>query len=387
MKKECGRRLDMAEENKVMGIPELIHYNTLAVTGSLFIGIIAFKFGGEKIGWDNLPLTLLVLALALALLVTSADFFIKGAKGLAQRAEIPEVVIGLTVVSIGTSLPEIVLTSISALDTVNNPGLANFAISGIFGSILVQITLILGVVVLFRGMKIRPSWLKRDGLIMLFSLLLLSFFIYTDHELNRIEGLILVLLYVAYVSWLLLNRKEIKADEMIDKSLDIESTGSNWTTAAYIVMITLGLSFAVFAAQHLVSIANDLAGSMNIPHSTIGSTISGFGTSLPELTIALMAARRSEGVAIGTLIGSNITDPLLSIGIAALISPLAITPSEAPELLYFIIPTTIIGSTIAIFMMWTQYEFKRWEGLVLVLFYLAFLSILAAEHLNYLSFQ
>ena len=376
----------MAEENKVMGIPELIHYNTLAVTGSLFIGIIAFKFGGEKIGWDNLPLTLLVLALALALLVTSADFFIKGAKGLAQRAEIPEVVIGLTVVSIGTSLPEIVLTSISALDSVNNPGLANFAISGIFGSILVQITLILGVVVLFRGMKIRPSWLKRDGLIMLFSLLLLSFFIYTERELNRIEGLILVLLYVAYVYWLLLNRKEIKADEMKDKSLEVEATGSNWTTAAYIVMITLGLSFAVFAAQHLVSIANDLARSMNIPHSTIGSTISGFGTSLPELTIALMAARKSEGVAIGTLIGSNITDPLLSIGIAALISPLAITDSEAPELLNFIIPTTIIGSTLAIFMMWTQYEFKRWEGLVLILFYVTFLAVLAAAHLEYISF-
>ncbi|MDA0647713.1 MAG: calcium/sodium antiporter [archaeon] len=376
----------MAEDNKVMGIPELIHYNTLAVTGSLFIGIIAFKFGGEKVGWNNLPLTLFVLALALALLVISADLFIKGAKGLAQRAEIPEVVIGLTVVSIGTSLPEIVLTSISALDSVNNPGLANFAISGIFGSILVQITLILGVVVLFRGMKIRPSWLKRDGLIMLLSLLLLSFFIYTGYELNRIEGLILVLLYVAYVSWLLLNRKVIREDELIDKSLDIEATGSNWTTAAYIVMITLGLSFAVFAAQHLVSIANDLAKSMNIPHSTIGSTISGFGTSLPELTIALMAARKSEGVAIGTLIGSNITDPLLSIGIAALISPLAITSSEAPELLHFIIPTTIIGSTIAIFMMWTQYEFKRWEGLVLILFYLTFLAVLAAEYLEYISF-
>ena len=370
-----------------MGIPELIHYNTLAVTGSLFIGIIAFKFGGEKVGWNNLPLTLLVLALALALLVTSADFFIKGAKGLAQRAEIPEVVIGLTVVSIGTSLPEIVLTSISALDSVNKPGLANFAISGIFGSILVQITLILGVVVLFRGMKIRPSWLKRDGLIMLFSLLLLSFFIYTDHELNRIEGLILVLLYVAYVYWLLLNRKEIKADEMKDKSLEVETSGTNWTTAAYIIMIILGLSFAVFAAQYLVEVADKLSESMNLPHSTIGSTISGLGTSLPELTIALMAARKSEGVAIGTLIGSNITDPLLSIGIAALISPLAITPSEAPELLHFIIPTTIIGSTLAIFMMWTQYEFKRWEGLVLVLFYVAFLSILVAEHLQYLSFQ
>jgi cation:H+ antiporter len=99
-----------------------------------------------------------------------------------------------------------------------------------------------------------------------------------------------------------------------------------------------------------------------------------------------MAARKSEGVAIGTLIGSNITDPLLSIGIAALISPLAITDSEAPELLNFIIPTTIIGSTLAIFMMWTQYEFKRWEGLVLILFYVTFLAVLAAAHLEYISF-
>jgi cation:H+ antiporter len=145
-------------------------------------------------------------------------------------------------------------------------------------------------------------------------------------------------------------------------------------------MITLGLYFAVFAANHLVLIASDLAVSMAVPHSVVGTTISGLGTSLPELTIALMAARKSEGVAIGTLIGSNITDPLLSIGIAAVISPLAITTSGAPLLLNFIIPTTIAGSALAIFMMWTQYEFKRWEGLLLVLFYGAFMSILVAVH-------
>jgi len=369
-----------------MGIPELIHYNTLAVTGSLFIAIIGFKLWETQSGWDNLPLSVFVLVLALALLVTSADFFIKGAKGLAQRAAIPEVVIGLTIVSIGTSLPEILVTSTAALDSTANPNIADFAIGGIFGSILVQITLILGVVVLFRGMKIRPSWLKRDGLIMLFSLLLLSFFIYSGNDLVRIEGLILILLYILYVSWLLLNRKGIREDEMAGKSLDVEATGSNWSTAAYVVMITLGLSFAVFAAHHLVLIASDLADSMNVPHSVIGSTVSGLGTSLPELTIALMAARKSEGVAIGTLIGSNITDPLLSIGIAAVISPLVITSSGEPMLLNFIIPTTIIGSTLAIFMMWTQYEFKRWEGLVLVLFYAAFVAMLAAAHFEYISF-
>ena len=90
-----------------MGIPELIHYNTLAVTGSLFAAMIGFKLLKDQSGWDNLPFSVFVLVLALALLVTSADFFIKGAKGLAHRASIPEVVIGLTIVSIGTSLPEI----------------------------------------------------------------------------------------------------------------------------------------------------------------------------------------------------------------------------------------------------------------------------------------
>ena len=370
----------MAEGKKVMGIPELIHFNTLAITGSLFAAIIGFKLFKDKVGWDNLPLTLFLLGLALALLVTSADFFIKGAKGLAQRAGIPEVVIGLTIVSIGTSLPEILVTTTAAIDSSTNPDIADFAIGGIFGSILVQITLILGIVVLFRGINIRPSWLKRDGLIMLFSLLLLSLFIYTGNDLNRIEGIILILIYSLYVSWLLLHRKEIREDELSGKSIELEPTGSNWSTAAYFVMITLGLYFAVFAANHLVLIASDLAVSMAVPHSVVGTTISGLGTSLPELTIALMAARKSEGVAIGTLIGSNITDPLLSIGIAAVISPLAITTSGAPLLLNFIIPTTIAGSALAIFMMWTQYEFKRWEGLLLVLFYGAFMSILVAVH-------
>jgi len=370
----------MAEGKKVMGIPELIHFNTLAITGSLFAAIIGFKLFKDKVGWDNLPLSLFLLGLALALLVTSADFFIKGAKGLAQRAGIPEVVIGLTIVSIGTSLPEILVTTTAAIDSSTNPDIADFAIGGIFGSILVQITLILGIVVLFRGINIRPSWLKRDGLIMLFSLLLLSLFIYTGNDLNRIEGIILILIYSLYVSWLLLHRKEIREDELSGKSIELEPTGSNWSTAAYFVMITLGLYFAVFAANHLVLIASDLAVSMAVPHSVVGTTISGLGTSLPELTIALMAARKSEGVAIGTLIGSNITDPLLSIGIAAVISPLAITTSGAPLLLNFIIPTTIAGSALAIFMMWTQYEFKRWEGLLLVLFYGAFMSILVAVH-------
>jgi len=374
----------MGSEEKVMGIPQLLHYNTLAITGSLFIAIIGFKMWKEKIEWGTLPLSLLLLSLALALLVISADFFVKGAKGLANRAGVSELIIGLTIVSIGTSIPEILVSSVSALKSVNDPQAADLAIGGIFGSVLVQITLCLGVVVLFKGMSIRPSWLKRDGITMLLSIFLLSFFVYSGDGLTRIEGLILVTLYLIYIMWLLIHRKEIREDELTGKSIEVDPNSFNWTTTAYISMIALGLFLAVFAAQHLVSTASDLAVSMKIPQSVIGTTVIGLGTSLPELTIALMAVRRSEGVAIGTLIGSNITDPLFSIGIAALINPLSI--SETPsQLLDYIIPATIIGSSLAIFMMWTQYQFKRWEGIVLVLFYCVFLGILLNSQFEIIS--
>ena len=97
---------------------------------------------------------------------------------------------------------------------------------------------------------------------------------------------------------------------------DVAVRGSNWSVAAYFIMVVCGLAFAVFAAHHLVEQARLIAIELNVPHAIVGTTVSGIGTSLPELTIALMAAKRSQGVAIGTLIGSNITDPLLSIGLA-----------------------------------------------------------------------
>jgi len=136
---------------------------------------------------------------------------------------------------------------------------------------------------------------------------------------------------------------------------------------------------ALFAAHHLVNVASDLAYAMKVPHAVIGTTVSGLGTSLPELTIAFMAAKRSEGVAIGTLIGSNITDPLLSIGFAAVVHPLAVTQASANLTFFLIIPATFIGTGVALLMMRSQYEFKRWEGIVLIMIYVVFVALLLAE--------
>mgnify|MGYP005727727417 FL=1 len=190
----------MAQGNKVMGIPQLLQFNTLLILGALFLGIIGSQLLSSNLGGNSIPITVVILLLALGLLVVSADFFIEGAKGLARRGGIPEVVIGLTIVSIGTSLPEILVTSTAALDVENNPEVADFAIGGILGSVLVQITLILGFVAVSKGLNIRPSWLKRDGQIMMLSLLLLAFFLITNNEITRLEGFILTALYVSYVS-------------------------------------------------------------------------------------------------------------------------------------------------------------------------------------------
>ena len=365
----------MAQEGKLMGIPQLLQFNTLIILATLFLAIIGSQILSANLGGSNILYSIIILILALGLLVVSADFFIEGAKGLARRGGIPEVVIGLTIVSIGTSLPEILVTSTSALNVENNPEVADFAIGGILGSVLVQITLILGFVALAKGLKIRPSWLNRDGLIMMLSLLLMTFFLITDEGITRIEGIILSSLYIAYITWLLYNRKEIMDQESNGEAESIELRSLSWSGAAYFVMVLIGLALAVFAAHHLVVNASDLAYEMNIPHSIIGTVVSGLGTSLPELTIAFMAAKRSQGVAIGTLIGSNITDPLLSIGIASVVHPLYLTDAGADMIMLVILPASIISTAVALLLMRTSYEFRKWEGIILIVLYFIFLAV------------
>jgi cation:H+ antiporter len=374
----------MEAEERVMGIPQLVFSNTLVLNGALFLGILALHGALDSADEVGYIWPLVLLTLALALLIKSADVFVEGAKGLAYRAGLPEVVIGLTIVSIGTSLPEILVTATAASDiTPDNTEIADLAIGGIFGSVLVQITLILGVVVALRSVKVRPSWLKRDGLIMFLSIVLLTFFILTGSVLSRIEGFILASLYVVYIYWLLSKRDEIMEDELGDAE-PVERK-LNRTTASYAFMVTLGLMLALFAAHHLVNVASDLAYQMRVPHAVIGTTISGLGTSLPELTIAFVAARRSEGVAIGTLIGSNITDPLLSIGLAAMVHPLALTSSSYNLTMYLIVPATLFGTAVSLAMMRSGYEFRRKEGIYLILIYVVFLSILIAEQMGYIT--
>ncbi|MGY8669734.1 MAG: calcium/sodium antiporter [Candidatus Poseidoniales archaeon] len=372
-------------EEEPLGIGALLHWNSLLVLGSIFVTLVGLTTFTSRLDGVHISIVIGLLILSITLLITAADFFIEGAKGLAQKAGIAEVIIGLTIVSIGTSLPEILVTSTAAASAgrTGDTAMMDLAVGNIFGSVLVQITFILGIVALVTPLNIRPDWLRRDGLIMLGAVLLCSLLLWTGGGLSRLEGLILCSTYVAYIWWLLRNRENIREDE-IETVGEIRSSDFSWTTAAYLVMVIIGLFFAIFAATKLVELASEIGKSMNIPPAIVGTVMSGLGTSLPELTVALMAAKRSSGVAIGTLVGSNITDPLLSIGIAAMINPLEVSTESYALIMHLIVPATIIGVCICLFMMYTGMQFTRMEGGVLIGLYIFFLVLLELQRKGFI---
>ena len=191
-------------EKREQGIGSLLQWNALLITFALFLTLASLDFINTTREWDSILMLIVLVIIALALLITSADFFIEGAKGLARRAGIAEVVIGLTIVSIGTSLPEILVTSTASATAGSDPALMDLAVGNIYGSVLVQITLVLGIVVAFRPLEIRPAWLRRDGLLMLASIVILTGLLWEGDGLDRIEGAILCLIYATYIMWLLL---------------------------------------------------------------------------------------------------------------------------------------------------------------------------------------
>ena len=373
----------MAEAFPKQGIASLLQWNALLISFALFVTLAILGGITAKNDWTNIGILLILIVIALALLITSADFFVEGAKGLARRAGMAEVVIGLTIVSIGTSLPEILVTATASASSGSEPAMMDLAVGNIYGSVLVQITLVLGIVVAFKPLEIRPAWLRRDGLLMLMSVVLLTALLWEGGGLSRIEGAILILIYGLYLTWLLSDTARIREDE--EQTVEgIKKSDFSWTGTAYFAMVVVGLSFAVYSANELVKYAAEIAYQLNVPHAVVGSTMSGLGTSLPELTVAMVAVRKSQGVAIGTLIGSNITDPLLSIGIAALVSPISLTEASYDLTMYLIIPATLLGVSICLAMMWTGFKFSRWEGSILITFYILFIISLELQRQGYL---
>lgn len=262
----------------------------------------------------EVAIQLALLALGFALLVKGADWFVEGASRLAERFGIPQLVIGLTIVALGTSLPEAAVSVSAALK-----GSAEITIGNILGSNIMNVLLILGLTALIRPIAVQRSTVRYEiPYVILISAVLWGLGSMDDRMLRVSDGLILwgmMILYLAYLLKMAKRGAPLPEEASVDKNKSMPIWRMLLMIAAGAVMIVLGSDLAVDAATELALI-------FGMSERLIGLTIVAFGTSLPELvTSATAAVKGKADIAVGNIVGSNIFNILFVVGTSALITP------------------------------------------------------------------
>ncbi|MBD3260019.1 hypothetical protein GF371_05340 [Candidatus Woesearchaeota archaeon] len=296
-------------------------------------------------------------------LVVASSFTVKAAQAIARSLAISELIIGLTITSIGTSIPEITTNIFAAVDKLKGLEHASgIAVGNILGSNLSQITIILGICGLIATrLYISKRSLFRDGLMMFVAACIL-FLASIDGNISRIEGGILITIYLAYLFFISQQEKVVKKEKPSVSKLRI---------FLYLLMLTVSIAGVLFFGNIMVKHGIFLAKSIQINTYIIGLFV-GLGTSLPELSISIAAViKKSGSLSIGNLIGSNITDPLLSIGIGASIGGFVV----AKSVLQFDFIFWIAATAIALLLLFNHQNLNRKEASILILLYAVFIYI------------
>ncbi|MDY3872780.1 MAG: calcium/sodium antiporter [Roseburia lenta] len=302
----------------------------------------------------NFVLQIVFLALGFFLLVKGADWFVDGASGLARKLGIPQLVIGLTIVAMGTSLPEAAVSISAALR-----GNAEITIGNIVGSNILNILIILGVTALIATLKVADSTVRYEIPFMIVVTFVLLWLGYTGGQVTRLEGIILWVLFLLYLRYLYMMAKKGKEEEREAEQL---------STAKIIGLILAGVVMIVAGSNFAVEGASNLAKALGISQRFIGLTIVALGTSLPELVTSVSAARKHNAdIAIGNIVGSNIFNILFIVGTTALITPVTFASC-------FVVDTLIaaaVGILLFVCVARTK-ELRKKAGIVMLLAYILY---------------
>lgn len=291
------------------------------------------------------------------IVLRGADYLTDGAVAVAQRLKMPDLVIGLTIVALGTSMPEFFVSVTSAFK-----GTTDLAVANVVGSNIFNVLLIAGVAAAVAPMTISKGTVKRDIPVAVgASLILLVFGIYG--VINRWTGLLFIVLLVAY-TWF-----AIKTASPDDESGVEQKRYSVWRTVASLVG---GLVMLVVGSEVFVSGATSVAGQLGVSDAVIGLTVVAGGTSLPELATSVVAARKGQSaIAMGNVIGSCVYNILLIVGVTGLISPMVIEGITSVDFGVMMLSIVMLW-----FFSYTKYKVERWEGLVMVAVFLVYISYL-----------
>lgn len=310
-------------------------------------------------------LAIVAVIVGLAILVWSADVFIDGAVVLANKLNVPSFLIGVVILGLGTSAPEMVVSVLAALE-----GSPELALGNAYGSNILNIALVLGATVLISPIIIRSSIIKRDMPLLLLVTAVAAWQL-SDGVLGHTDGLVLIVLLVMILAiQIVLSLREGNHEHEDDPALE----SSEETSAIRgIGTLFLGLLVLILSSRAIVWGAVELATLWGLSELMIGLTIVAVGTSLPELVASLSAARKGEhDMALGNIIGSNIFNTLAVVGLAALIAP--ITPNAiilSRDILAMGLLTLLLFA-MCLFAFTTKRNFGRSSGATLVLFFIGY---------------
>ena len=279
----------------------------------------------------KLLILVLFMAVGVFFLVKFCDIFVGAASSIAKKLHIAPMIIGLTVVAMGTSCPELAVSVSDSIACLANGGNANVAIGNVVGSNICNIVLVLGLSIIFTPIIVKKSSLKKEFPFLLgVSLLLVCFVLISGavtgtYEISRWMGIVFVVLIIAYITFLVIDAKRNPTEDNNEEEIkDMKM----WKAILFVVVGALGIAcggeFVVFGAKGLaVTGATAMGIDSDLAESLVGLTIVAVGTSLPELVTSVVAAKKGENdIALGNVIGSNIFNILFVLGISATVNPL-----------------------------------------------------------------
>lgn len=260
----------------------------------------------------QIALQFLLLAVGFVMLIKGADWFVDGASKIADRFGIPQLVIGLTIVAMGTSAPEAAVSITSALK-----GNAGITIGNVVGSNIMNVLVILGLTAVIRAIAVKKSTIRYEIPFTIGITVVLAVLGLTDNTVSRLDGVILWVLMIVYLLYLL--RMAKKGQDVLE---DVPKLTKKDTLPRMILSILIGGALIVWGADVTVDAATELALIFGMSDRLIGLTIVAFGTSLPELVTSVTAAVKGKAdIAVGNIVGSNIFNILFVVGTTALITP------------------------------------------------------------------
>lgn len=298
---------------------------------------------------------LLLLIVGFVLLVKGADAFVDGAAGIAAKFGIPQLIIGLTIVAMGTSAPEAAVSITSALQ-----GSAGITIGNVVGSNIMNVLVILGLTAVITNVKIQNSTLRYElPYVIVVSVVLLGLGL-TGNSITFMEGVILWALFLVYLGYLFFMQK--KGGETVEE-VDEESS-----ILKLLLSLVIGAVVVVWGSDIAVDAATEIARIVGLSERIIGLTIIAFGTSLPELVTSVTAARKGQAdIAIGNIVGSNLFNILFVVGTTALITPVVF------ESKFMVDSLVAIGAAVLLWLATVRHkELRRGGGIVMLLAYAAY---------------